>query len=261
MKLIYEASNSVEAHMILNLLEQAGLSARIDGEYLQGGIGELQAIGVVRVMVDEADYTEAKAIIEEWGEKQSIESHIENTPKKSSWGTAIVAFFAGVTVMAVYYHTPVDTDGIDYNRDGELDEKWTYVSGRLSKTELDRNFDGSFDFITDFDRAGRASSSVADEDFDGTFETDIEYFRGNITAQESDTTGDGFKDYRVEYKNGRVRKIKLFDPAVSESSPLKIQHFDTFKLKKAEFDSDQDGKLDTVYTYDGFEEVETKFNK
>ena len=53
MKLLYEAANTVEAHMILNLLEQSSLSARIDGEYLQGGVGELQAIGIVRVMVDE----------------------------------------------------------------------------------------------------------------------------------------------------------------------------------------------------------------
>lgn len=32
MKLLYEASNSLEAHMILNLLEQEGLSGRIDGD-------------------------------------------------------------------------------------------------------------------------------------------------------------------------------------------------------------------------------------
>jgi Putative prokaryotic signal transducing protein len=69
MRLIYEAPNTVEAHMILNLLEQAGLSARIDGEYLQGGIGELQVVGVVRVMVEEYDYPAAKLIIEEWDAK------------------------------------------------------------------------------------------------------------------------------------------------------------------------------------------------
>jgi hypothetical protein len=62
MKLIYQASNTIEAHMILNLLEQAELRARIDGDYLQGGIGELQAVGGIRVMVAENDYADAHEI-------------------------------------------------------------------------------------------------------------------------------------------------------------------------------------------------------
>ncbi|TCS43303.1 DUF2007 domain-containing protein [Reinekea marinisedimentorum] len=70
MKLIYEAANSIEAHLILNLLEQSHLSARIDGEYLQGGVGDLQAIGIVRVMVDEADYDAAKEIVDHWDASQ-----------------------------------------------------------------------------------------------------------------------------------------------------------------------------------------------
>ena len=31
MKLVYQAANSIEAHMILHQFEQAGLSGRIDG--------------------------------------------------------------------------------------------------------------------------------------------------------------------------------------------------------------------------------------
>jgi hypothetical protein len=60
MKLIYEASNTIEGHMILNLLEQAGLSGRVDGDYLQGGMGDLQTIGVIRVMVEDIDYDKAR---------------------------------------------------------------------------------------------------------------------------------------------------------------------------------------------------------
>lgn len=70
MKLIYEAANSIEAHLILNLLEQSHLSARIDGEYLQGGVGDIQAIGIVRVMVDEEDYDAADEIIKQWDASQ-----------------------------------------------------------------------------------------------------------------------------------------------------------------------------------------------
>jgi hypothetical protein len=48
--------------MIVNLLEQAELRARVDGDYLQGGIGELQAVGGIRVMVAENDYADAQEI-------------------------------------------------------------------------------------------------------------------------------------------------------------------------------------------------------
>ena len=66
MKSVFEASSGLDAHMVLNLLEQRGISGRIEGEYLQGGIGELQAMGFVRVLVAEEDYAEARQIIGEW---------------------------------------------------------------------------------------------------------------------------------------------------------------------------------------------------
>jgi len=45
--------------MILDLLNQEGIEGRVEGEYLQGGVGELQAINIVRVVVGESDYSEA----------------------------------------------------------------------------------------------------------------------------------------------------------------------------------------------------------
>jgi len=66
MRSVFEASSGLDAHMILNLLRQQGIAGRIEGEYLQGGIGELQAMGFVRVLVSEEDYAIAKRIISEW---------------------------------------------------------------------------------------------------------------------------------------------------------------------------------------------------
>ena len=51
MKTVYEAPNTVEAQMILDLLERAGLSGKISGDYLQGGVGELAAEGKTVVFV------------------------------------------------------------------------------------------------------------------------------------------------------------------------------------------------------------------
>ncbi len=66
MKIVYDASNSIEAHLLLGLLSQAGIVGTISGEYLQGAMGELPAFGLVKVHVDDANYDEAKEIIAAW---------------------------------------------------------------------------------------------------------------------------------------------------------------------------------------------------
>ena len=259
MKLLYEASNTVEAHMILNLLENSGLSARIDGEYLQGGVGELQAIGIVRVMIDEADYQDAQLIIQEWDAKQPTQESKPPPKEKSRFGAGVIGFLCGITAMAIYYHTPVTDDGIDYNGDGKFDEKWTYVNYLISKTELDRNFDGNVDLVYSFDRKGIIDSSSSDEDFNGTFETEIHYDYGNAIWQKSDTTGDGFQDYKINYKNGIAETISFIDP--TSNKIIKTQEYGPFKLQMAEVDSTGNGIIDTVYEYNHIEEVAKKFNE
>ncbi len=66
MKIVFDASNSLEAHLLLGILNQAGIAGKISGEYLQGAMGELPAFGLVKVHVDESDYDEAREIIAEW---------------------------------------------------------------------------------------------------------------------------------------------------------------------------------------------------
>lgn len=259
MKLLYEAPNTVEANMILHLLEQAGLTARIDGEYLQGGIGEIQAIGVVRVMVEENDYAEAQKIITKWDEKQpEQELTTQAIKKKHSFSTAIIGFVSGVAVMALYYSTPITVDGIDYDSDGRLDEKWKFVNNRLSKTEIDRNLDGKIDFIYIFDRKGIIKSLSSDDDFNGIFETEVYYDFGNPVRQKSDSTGDGFKDYKINFKYGLIEKITFLNPVSKKAS--KIQYYGPIKLKSAEVDTTGDGVLDTLYEYDYLEEIVKKSN-
>ena len=66
MKPVFDASNSIEAHLVMHQLQQAGINARIEGEYLQGGIGELAAAGNVRVLVEPKDEEEARQVIADW---------------------------------------------------------------------------------------------------------------------------------------------------------------------------------------------------
>jgi hypothetical protein len=260
MKLLYEAQNNVEAHMLLDLLEQASLSGRVDGEFLQGGIGEIQTMGFVRVMIEDQDYLQGKAIIEDWEASQPAEDDQKIIIKKQSNFTVwLVGLVVGISATMLFYHTPVDEDGIDYNGDGKLDEIWTYTHYKLSKTEVDRNFDGMIDVIYEYDRFGDTESSLSDDDFNGSFETDITYQFNSAVQQQSDTTGDGFKDYIGRFEHGRIKQFEFINPITAK--PLKIQYFDQFKLVRAEVDTDRDGVLDTVYEYDEIEEVINTYKK
>jgi hypothetical protein len=65
MKTVYKAANSIEAHLIVNLLAQNGIQSWVQGEYLQGAMGELPAMGLVRVSVPDDDFEQARQIIDE----------------------------------------------------------------------------------------------------------------------------------------------------------------------------------------------------
>ncbi len=97
MKSVYEASTGLDAHMILNLLEQRRIPGRIEGEYLQGGIGELQAMGLVRVLVAERDYAEAQKIISEW---ESIQPALDSPQPEARPSRGFLIFVIGVIVGA-----------------------------------------------------------------------------------------------------------------------------------------------------------------
>lgn len=257
MKLLYEASNFLEAHMILNLLEQEGLSARIDGEYLQGGFGDLPA-ATVRVMIEESDYSAGKKIIDEWIERQpAVQSNASST--KLGFGSAMAGFFVGVIVTAVYLHFPINVDGIDYNNDGKLDETWETHNYQISKTKIDRNFDGTVDFIFYFNRKGHLDYSSTDEDFNGTFETKTEYHNGSPARWESDTQDVGVINYIVTYKHGVIETETFIDLVTRK--PKKVNYFGKFKIEKSEIDTNNDGVMDTIYEYDSIGEITKKYDK
>ncbi len=74
MIVVYNAANSIEAYLIKNLLEQQEIPAYVFGDYLQGGVGEIPAIGLVTVNVSDSDYTNAKEIVNAWDAATVIEN-------------------------------------------------------------------------------------------------------------------------------------------------------------------------------------------
>ncbi|HJU38821.1 MAG TPA: DUF2007 domain-containing protein [Tahibacter sp.] len=65
MRIVYNAENIVDAHLVKNALEAADIRAFVTGEHLIGAIGELPVMGVVAVMVDDADVEAARGVVAE----------------------------------------------------------------------------------------------------------------------------------------------------------------------------------------------------
>ena len=64
MRVVYEAANIIDAHLVRQALENTGLPAWVRGEALTGGIGELGVFGLVAVMVPDDCAIAARVVVE-----------------------------------------------------------------------------------------------------------------------------------------------------------------------------------------------------
>lgn len=255
MKTLYEAANAIEAHMLADLLKQEGIEVQIQGEALQGAMGEVPMSGLVRLLVGEEDHPAARAIIERW---ERTEVPPTPTPKPASRSVGLRGFLLGlaVGVGATYamYRAPVTTDGIDHDRDGVLDEKWTYApNGLLLTVEVDRNLDRKVDYVAHYGDRGVIQSADADDNFDGVFETKQAYRSSNVEMVEADTDGDGYLDLRTLYVHGVADSIEFINPTTGR--PSRVEHLKLGVLQFADVDTDKDGVLDQRIRYSKLAEV------
>ncbi len=256
MKCVFTASTGLEAHMIANQLQQSGIETRIDGEYLQGGTGGIQAANMVSVLVEDVDYVKALEIIEAWDTIQ-VDAPSENSYKHKSnkIGTGLVlGLLIGFGTTYWAYNSPTTYNGIDYDDDGILDERYEYRNNRLYRAQSDRNLDGLVDVIHRYSRKGMIYRSEIDDNFDGTFEGTITYRQGNSVLAEADNDQDGEIDSKMYFTDGVLSVIEILGP--TPSSPKVRQHYKMNKLVSAEFDSNGDGIYDKKYTYDYYEQVQ-----
>jgi hypothetical protein len=63
MRTVYHAETLVDAHLVKDVLEQAGLPAFIAGEYLIGGMGQLPARDFLAVNVPESCVAAAEPLV------------------------------------------------------------------------------------------------------------------------------------------------------------------------------------------------------
>lgn len=89
MKTAYDAQNLMDAQLVCDLLHSAGIPARVSGAGLLGAAGELPAIGVVQVLVPDAELERARAIVADWDagevpDEEELERLAEQSPDDGS---------------------------------------------------------------------------------------------------------------------------------------------------------------------------------
>ena len=63
MKVVYEAANLIDAHLVRHALEAAEIPVFLRGEQLLGGMGELPLFGVIAVCVPDVVWPQARDIV------------------------------------------------------------------------------------------------------------------------------------------------------------------------------------------------------
>jgi hypothetical protein len=250
MKTLYQAASAIEAHMIVQLLKQEGMDAHIEGEHLQGALGELPAAGLIRVVVNEADYPQARTVVDRWDADQPVQvAQARAEPKPFQWFYGLViGAVLGVASSYAYFRMPMFENSTDFDRDGDVIEKLTYSADRTPlKREVDRNQDKKIDFIAHYDASGKTEQVLRDDNFDGVFETKLRFKQGSLEYSATDTDGDGYADLRSNYAYSVTVKTEFINP--STGLALRVEYFKLGKLTVAEMDTDRDGKLDTRYVY------------
>ncbi len=102
---IYQANSSIDAKLIQDQLGFADIPSHIMGDLLQGGVGELQPQGLVKVMVDEEDFEKAREVVERWeGEIKSSEkpNHLKQKMMKSSFSKILALIYVPIFIVGLY---------------------------------------------------------------------------------------------------------------------------------------------------------------
>ena len=98
MKTLYEASNALEAHLLRNFLQQEGIDTFVQGEHLQSGVGILPAGSFVRLVIDEADYAQARTAVDRWESATPSESHAETRLEPTQTSPTLMTILIGLAM-------------------------------------------------------------------------------------------------------------------------------------------------------------------
>lgn len=259
MIIVYRAANIADAHLIRQLLESEGIPAFIQGEYLQGAVGELPANTEILVSVADERADAALEMIKEWQAATPVE--LEDGPDEAATQTSraggisgfgIIALLlggavAGAGLLWMIQNRPSDGPEIDIDGDGRIDERLFMAGDRVAYVEYDRNRDGKADEISHYAMDRFVDKVESDNDFDGRFETVLTFRNNKPDRWIVDDDLDRHIDSRGEYLMGVIYQEEWLD---RDGNVVKRVTYDNGIPLTGEIDSDADGKLDTARRYD-----------
>lgn len=86
MKIVYQAANIIEAHLVSGLLQAHEIPAFVSGHYLQGGVGEIAPNGFANVSVADENVSRAIQVVTEY--EQGARSNKLETTELENYQTA-----------------------------------------------------------------------------------------------------------------------------------------------------------------------------
>jgi hypothetical protein len=241
--------------MICDLLARAGISSRVDGEFLAGAGGELPLGSGIRVRVNPARAAEAREVINDW-EKTRPPPDAAPAPasaprKRSSWRSPLW-FLAGAVVggglTMVVLRTPYTTEKADFDGDGVADEVYHYQGDVVGRVDFDRNADLEVDARWINDIYGLGKRHEADDDFNGTFEWRSDAEHGQIVSSQLDADGNGKPERVITFKHGVAHTIEIYDP--NGERVVVREKYDHTRQLSAEYDKDGDGVFERRVEFD-----------
>jgi hypothetical protein len=261
---VYSAAHVTDAHLVKDLLEQAGIRAHVRGGSLQGGLGEIPVTGLIDVCVDGKDAGRAADVLTRWRAGEYALPDVASdeaapaTPDAGGghgWISTLSSFCFGVAAGALVcwaaLRGPEQSNAVDYDEDGRIDEHAYYSGDRLLRVESDRNGDGRIDMVTRYG-ALAPETGESDDDFDGRMESRHRFRRGQWIETEVDRDGDGAIEYRMDANAGVLSREQWLAP---DGTVLKQVNYTHGRATSSELDVDRDGGFDTRRELDDLAEA------
>ena len=92
MKVVYEAANLIDAHLVRHALEADEIPVFLKGEALLGGMGELPLFGMVQVCVPEAAWPQARDIVEQLSLGEPLQAAQDDEPGSDEPGSDAIGW-------------------------------------------------------------------------------------------------------------------------------------------------------------------------
>ena len=76
MKIVFNAGNIIEAHIVAGMLNACDIQTYVGGHFLQGAVGDLSPVGIANVFVSPSDFDQAAALIAEYENTEDCSSDL-----------------------------------------------------------------------------------------------------------------------------------------------------------------------------------------